>query len=235
MLGIMMFMTLCTSISYGQWPNGIVVEETYHNLTVPATATEPDMNGLVEDYGQVCVYCHGPHNAAQEVPLWNRPTPSASYRMPEQRDFDMNIDPQPTGNALLCLSCHDGTIGLDEVVEPPNEYLGPGPAGTTIDECEDCHRNGDNPDFEGVWFDTDLRDQHPFSITYDPSQDNSFKTIAEVEAAGLVFYGGKVQCLTCHEPHSAENGQFLRIPNVSRSLCFSCHKNGPGESTAHFW
>ena len=218
-----------------QWPNGLVVEETFHNLTVPATASEPDMFGLVEDFGQVCIYCHGPHNAAQDVPLWNRPTPSASYRMPDQDDFDMIIDSQPTGNALLCLSCHDGTIGLDEIVNMPAGYTGPGPAGTSIEECEDCHEEGDYPDFEGVYFDTDLRDQHPFSMVYDPSRNNDFNTIAEVEAAGLVFFDGKMQCLTCHEPHSAQYKPFLRIPNVNRSLCFVCHKIRPGENTPHFW
>ena len=150
----------------------------------------------------------------------------------------MLADPQPTGNSLSCLSCHDGTLGLDEIIDLPNLYSGPGPANTRIDACEDCHRGGDPDgglDFEGVYFDTDLRTQHPISLIYDSSRDSGFRSIAEVEAAGLVFFDGKLQCMTCHDPHSQSSVPFLRSKNVGGSFCFSCHKSQPSESTAHFW
>lgn len=219
-----------------QWPSGTRVEDTPHNLTVPARATDPDMSGLVEDYGEVCVYCHGPHGAATDRPLWNRRTPSGPYRMYE--DTQMIADVQPSGNSLSCLSCHDGTIGLDEVTRTPTHYSGSGAARTTIDECEGCHSGGSPAggiSWEGVWLDTDLRKQHPISILYDPARATGFRSVAEVEAAGLELYSGKVQCMTCHEPHSQQNRPFLRIPNTGGGLCLACHRSGPGESTAHHW
>lgn len=223
--------------SSAQWPTGVVIEETFHNLTVPARSQASDMQGLVEDYGETCVYCHAPHGAGVDGPLWNRLIPIGPYRMFDD-PMNMIADPQPTGNSLLCLSCHDGTIGLDEIVNAPNSYSGFGPAATSIEECEDCHSGG-NPegglDFEGVWLDTDFRKQHPISFIYDPSLDPDFRSVAEIEAAGLRLFDGKVQCMTCHEPHSQRFVPFLRSPNVAGSLCLTCHRSSPSESTAHFW
>ncbi len=223
------------ALLHAQWPDGVRIEDTPHNLMVPAVVTDPEMAGLVEDYGSVCVYCHAPHAGDTDRPLWNRFTPSGPFRMFEAEI--MIIDPQPTGNSLACLCCHDGTIGLDEVRDFPSNYSGPGAASTSIEECEDCHRGGDPPggiDWEGVYLDTDLRKHHPISFVYDPSRDPDFRSTAEIEAAGLVLYDGKVQCMTCHEPHTQQFRPFLRLPN-SQSLCFTCHRSDPGESTAHDW
>ena len=219
----------------GQWPDGTRVEDTPHNLVVPAVVTDPEMAGLVEDYGSVCVYCHAPHGGDTDRPLWNRFTPSGPFRMFEAQI--MIIDPQPTDNSLSCLSCHDGTVGLDDIRDFPATYSGPGPAATSIQECEDCHRGGDPPggiDWEGVWLDTDLRKHHPISFVYDPSRDPDFSSIAEIEAAGLVLYDGKVQCMTCHEPHTQQFQPFLRLANT-QSLCLTCHRSNPSETTAHAW
>ena len=224
--------------AHAQWPTGVTVEHTFHNLTVPASNRSSDMAGLITNYNEVCVYCHAPHGGRTDRPLWNRPIPRGPYRMYDE-DLDMIADAQPTGNSLSCLSCHDGTIGLDEIINPPNAHTGPGAAATSIEECDGCHSGG-NPkgglDFEGVWMRPDkLRDQHPISILYDPSRDPSFRTAAEIEAAGLKLFDGKVQCMTCHEPHSQRFRPFLRVNNTGQSLCQVCHRSGTGESTAHDW
>lgn len=220
---------------HAQWPDGTRIEDTPHNLVVPAVFTSGPMANQVEDYNSVCVYCHAPHGGDTDRPLWNRFTPSGPFRMFEAQI--MIIDPQPTDNSLSCLSCHDGTIGLDEIRDFPSTYAGAGPEATTIDRCESCHRGG-NPaggiDWEGVWLDTDLRKHHPISFVYDPSRDPDFRSVAEIEAAGLVLYSGKVQCMTCHEPHTQQFRPFLRLAN-SQSLCLTCHRSTPSESTAHAW
>ena len=219
----------------GQWPSGLAVEDTPHNLQVPAMSPDPEMVGLVVDYAQTCAYCHAPHGGETSRPLWNRLTPSGPYRMYDD-GTSMILDPQPSGNSLACLSCHDGTIGLDEIIVPPTDFTG-SPAGTLIDECESCHSGG-NPaggiDWEGVWLDTDLRKMHPISILYDPSRAPGFRSAAEVQAAGLFLFDGKVQCMTCHEPHSQQFQPFLRVPG-GQGLCLSCHTTMPAENTAHEW
>lgn len=220
----------------GQWPNGTTIPETFHNLTHPA-AISP-MSGMIANYGQPCVYCHAPHATAGTRPLWNRRLPTGPYRMYED-PLDMIADPQPTGTTRLCLSCHDGTIGLDDILVRPVGWSGSGPHRETIEECTSCH-NGGNPagglNWENVWFrPQDMRDQHPISIQYDASRDAGFHPASAVTAAGLVLENGRVQCNTCHEPHSARYRPFLRVPNSNRSLCLICHRTNPAESTAHFW
>ena len=237
--GLASWLVLIPMEAASQWPTGNTVDVTFHNLTVPARNQSSDMRGLVRDYGEVCVYCHTPHGGRTDRPLWNRPNPRGSYRMFDPGDLDMLADAQPTGNSLSCLSCHDGTVGVDEILNAPNSHTGAGPAGTPIDECEGCHSGG-NPDggldFEGVWIKPDdLRDQHPISILYDPSRDPGFNSAAEIQAAGFKLYEGKVQCMTCHEPHSQRNRPFLRVPNNGQSFCMVCHRSSPGESTAHHW
>lgn len=219
-----------------QWPTGIEVTETPHNLVRPARNADPDMINQIADYDEICVYCHTPHASLVTGAAWNRPTPSGPFRMYDGGTA-MPMDPQPTGNSLLCLSCHDGTIGLDGILNPPNTFGG-ATWGVTIDDCEGCHSGG-NPDggidWEGVWLDTDLRNHHPISIVYDPVLDPSFRTIAEVQAAGLVLYDGKVQCMTCHEPHTQQFRPFLRLSATGGQICLACHLSQPPESTAHFW
>ena len=232
------FLVLAIALKvWAQWPMGLEVAETPHNLIRPASVTDPDMAGLLENYNEVCVYCHASHGGSTAQALWNRRAPSGPYEMFDD-GTSMIMDSQPSGNSLACLSCHDGTIGLDDILDPPATYTGGGAVGTSIEECEDCHRGGDPPggvDWEGVWFDTDLRKHHPISLLYDPSRAPNFRSVAEVETAGLEFFEGKIQCMTCHEPHKQEFRPFLRVTMSSRALCFVCHTNNPGENTAHHW
>lgn len=229
-------LAMLVSAVRAEWPTGSTVPETFHNLTHPARISP--MSGMIADYGQVCVYCHTPHGSGGNRPLWNRRLPSGPYRMYEG-PLSMLADSQPTGVSRLCLSCHDGTVGLDEVLVRPVGYSGPGPRRETIERCTSCH-NGGNPaggiSWENVWFrPDDLRNQHPISVVYDASRDAGFHPASAVLAAGLVLEDGRVQCATCHEPHSERYKPFLRIPNTNRSLCLVCHRTLPSESTAHFW
>ncbi|HSB53071.1 MAG TPA: hypothetical protein VLD58_01895, partial [Gemmatimonadales bacterium] len=56
----LLFPVLAGSLS-GQWPNGVHVTDTPHNLTVPASSQASDMQGRIRNYGEICVYCHSPH------------------------------------------------------------------------------------------------------------------------------------------------------------------------------
>lgn len=229
---------LIAGSSSGQWPNGLTVDQTPHNLTIPASSTDPEMVGLVRDYGEVCVYCHGPHGGPDWAGkpgfvLWNRDRPNPGYRMPEHAQSRMLQDPAPSDRSRICLSCHDGSIGLDVITNVPNSYTGPGAAATTIDECESCHSGG-NPaggiDWEGVYFDPDMRKQHPISVLYDPSRrPGEFQPATGGSVGGVPLYEGKVECQTCHEPHSQQNGFFLRQSNLGGSLCLVCHTSMPTE------
>ncbi len=230
-------MLCCVRAAQAQWPNGSVVTQTVHNLS--RTARVDPMRNFISNYREACVYCHTPHAGRTERPLWNRVLPNGPYRMYDAGALTMIPDAQPTGTARLCLSCHDGTRALDDVINQPLTHTGPSAPGETIKRCAtDCHKGGDPEggfNWEKVWFQQDFTKQHPFSIQYDATRNASFQPAAAVEAAGLKLEDGRVQCNTCHDPHTQQNRKFLRIPNTAGSLCLACHRTPPSRSSAHFW
>ena len=88
----------------------------------------PDINAVGNDAGtsEVCIFCHTPHGSnpvvGGQAPLWNRRVPNF-----EDTDFQVYTAPnleqgtagKPVGISLACLSCHDGTIALDAIINAP--------------------------------------------------------------------------------------------------------------------
>jgi hypothetical protein len=80
---------------------------------------------------EVCIFCHTPHGGnvqgigsapAGAAPLWNRRLPdSGTYTIYSAPNFDAaGTDAgKPKGVSLACLSCHDGTIALDAIINAP--------------------------------------------------------------------------------------------------------------------
>ena len=63
-------------------------------------------------------YPHGANNAVQ-APLWNRALPTGTYNL-YSRELASGQSPTVPGiNSLMCLSCHDGTIAIDSVINMP--------------------------------------------------------------------------------------------------------------------
>jgi len=212
------FLTLFAADATAQLDN---VAITKHNLSVTSSGTDPTTGTSLVDYGEICVYCHTPHGGQTDAPLWNRNYSVAGYSMYSSSTIDMTYtNPgNPTGISLACLSCHDGTIGLDVIINPPNG--GPAVPGTTP---------GTNTMPVGSFslLDTDLRNDHPISIQYNPSLDTKFNTAASVTGAGgLRLFGvnDEVQCASCHNPHesAAAFAPFLRKQNTASALCLTCH------------
>lgn len=97
---------------------------TRHNMTQSSIgAGAVNMNPYRNDYGEVCVYCHTPHgaNSGIDLPLWNRTISSSSYITYDTLNtssLTSNVS-QPGMNSLACLSCHDGTLGVDSIINMP--------------------------------------------------------------------------------------------------------------------
>jgi hypothetical protein len=98
------------------------------------SSTNPDANavkvtgdgGTGYDTTQVCVFCHTPHGSQSrdtvDAPLWNRGITTATYQPYQSPTLDSGVGgvaPQPDGVSLACLSCHDGTVALDLLVNKP--------------------------------------------------------------------------------------------------------------------
>ena len=104
-------------------PNRDSIEFTRHNLTLSYNqAGQIVMDAIARNnYNEICVYCHTPHGANSQVnaPLWNRTVNTGEYQIYDKpRTLNRPIG-QPGPNSLTCLSCHDGTISIDSIINMP--------------------------------------------------------------------------------------------------------------------
>jgi len=106
------------------------IKNTLHNLStsniINITAGAPvNIGPGTSQTAEVCVFCHTPHGAnllaPGATPLWNRTVPNGStvYVIYGSPNFDGTNSGQPQGVSLACLSCHDGTIALDSLINMP--------------------------------------------------------------------------------------------------------------------
>ncbi len=102
------------------------IVNTRHNLT--QSYLPSGFSGFMDyarnNYGEVCVYCHTPHGANSQsgAPLWNRTINTGSYTTYNFPLMSEQTPTQPGSASVACLSCHDGTIAIDSIINMP----GPG-------------------------------------------------------------------------------------------------------------
>jgi len=189
------------------------IVNTLHNLTPtgPGVVKNPDPVGL-------CRFCHTPHRAAQTIGLWNRNLPAQAYDVYDSTTIVADIG-QPTGASRLCLSCHDGTIAVGDVLHAPGETIAPLPPlqGRTL-------------------LGTDLRDDHPISFIFDESvASNNGELVSPSALVGPVQLdaGGRLQCTSCHNPHSDTFPKFLVTTLQNAALCVTCHQKRGWSGSTH--
>jgi hypothetical protein len=94
------------------------IANTRHNLTQSFNASAIWMDSARNNYGEVCVYCHTPHGANSSAgPLWNHTMNTVSYK-PYKNMLGVEAG-IPGPESLMCLSCHDGTVAIDSVINMP--------------------------------------------------------------------------------------------------------------------
>lgn len=197
------------------------VKATKHNFS--ATSGRGAFEALpagFEDYGEICVYCHTPHGGSATAPLWNRSDPVATgWTMYTSSTLDMTRGAGPSGVSLACMSCHDGTVGIDVIT---NEPAGTFTAGDI--------RITDFPNLVNTpvdFSDKDLSNDHPIAVQYDLTKDSAFVAPTSSRVGTLPLYGTnlEVQCGSCHNPHEAASTKqpFLRMSNAQSALCLTCH------------
>lgn len=193
------------------------VQDTVHNLS----ATGP---GTLRAVGEteVCVFCHTPHSASGESrPLWNRSVPAGAYTIYESSSMKAETG-QPTGASKLCLSCHDGTIALGNVLSRPTPIPMTGGVQTLAATSASLG--------------TDLSNDHPVSFSYSSSVVSGNAQLAPPSAIPppvRLDRNGEVQCISCHDAHDNSFGDFLVQSNETSALCRTCHKMRSWESSSH--
>lgn len=173
-------------------------------------------------YG-ICSSCHTAHNAfSTDAPLWNHETTAATFTLYQSPSLDNNIT-QPQGVSKTCLSCHDGTVAVNSLHDGHGGF--------------NLQTNGYITGAKYITgyagdLGTDLSDDHPISVEYDPAADLGFANLRDpsiVTGYGLVLYGTgtpTVECGSCHDPHiPGSNGLFFRVLNgwTGKSRCQICH------------
>ncbi len=175
--------------------------------------TGHDFSSEVWSEGRICLPCHVPHDAQTDddgstMVLWNHSVTNETFTMYSGfvlERLDRDQDEQPGGASKLCLSCHDGATAVDA--------FGGGPESPSMYATDTS-------------LGTDLRDDHPIGIQYPPDGLAGFKPRANLSPVKLVSWGGRtdrVECTSCHEPHSDDFGMFLRMDNTGSALCLQCH------------
>lgn len=189
------------------------------------SGTAHDMSGETWNTAatnQLCGTCHVPHNALviAQAPLWSHTTSIAAYSMytsAVSSTFDATPGVSPDGNSKLCLSCHDGTVALDNFIGGANlsGHINDEYPGTTA--------------FVG----TDLSNDHPISFIYDAALvtlDGGLNPVTDpsnLPGGGTIhddlLFADKMQCASCHNPHDDFYGSFQRMNNDNSELCLTCH------------
>lgn len=181
-----------------------------------------DILGSVHDFqaelttGDLCAVCHTPHTSdttVSDAPLWDHEITGVTAYTLYTGNGTLDATPgQPTGISKLCLSCHDGTIGVDS--------YGAAPAGGTP---------GLQIDVNGVWSrdgvgagmtDNDLSSEHPISISY--AADTALKLSST--HTNVQLFSGNVECASCHDVHNQTGLPSLLVTtNAASALCLECH------------
>ncbi|MCD4729649.1 MAG: cytochrome c3 family protein [Bacteroidales bacterium] len=178
-----------------------------------------NISGSAHDFGtatwnpgdQICVVCHTPHNAVSVsgAVLWNRAVTTTTF-IPYTSGTMNATAGAPSGTSLLCLSCHDGTIALEDF------------GGAT---------GGSN--YVANPIGADLTNDHPISFTYDAALATADGGLFDptTSPSGLggtitvdLLNGGSLECASCHDVHNSGGfASLLRIDNAASALCLTCH------------
>ena len=169
---------------------------------------------------EICIICHIPHKAKTTVtnaPLWNHMITSVTnYSVYSSATMDAGALGQPDESSKLCLSCHDGSVALENFGSTTN--------GTT------------NYVLPANNFGTDLSNDHPISFVYDDAlatKDGRLfpPTTTTSGIAGStghidddMLIGHKLQCASCHDVHNRYGvNHLLKKSNAASGLCLTCH------------
>lgn len=199
------------------------IRVTKHNLS-------SNINKDTKSDDELCIYCHTPNGQKggfSSLPAWNKTIGVQTFTIYSSINNE-SLDETPSANtSMACLSCHDGINAINIVANAPG-------AGGTISGAVNTIPTGSvlpplNIGNENGMFLLSKGMNHPVSVTY-----NTGVAGLKVPGTPLIGWAGaktidsllknnKVECGSCHDPHEATNGTFLRISNSGGNLCIGCH------------
>ena len=170
---------------------------------------------------EVCIFCHTPHRAGADQPLWNHQTSTAVYTPYSSPTLIAKVG-QPNGASKLCLSCHDGTVAMGMLNSQSTPIAMQN--GVTV--------MPQGPTNVG----TDLSQDHPVSFTYDAAlaaANGHLQDPTTLTNQVRLDHNGQMQCTACHDPHNNQYGNFLVMSPTGSTLCTTCHINSQWAASKH--
>ena len=239
--GLLSASALAIGLSVIAQPAVAGIDGSLHDLATTDTATTT---------AQICVFCHTPHgaNTLVEAPLWNKGSTGNSYGLYNSPTMDGVTSAGSV--SLACLTCHDGTQARDNMINKPGSggYNAAGsPLGTMGNmsgfgvanlgtDLSNDHPIGmtycaalDATAAEGGACGDDSFSLNPLGGTAATRLwvDTGLLGAGTYEKTDMPLFNGgtgaSVECATCHDPHTPENGTFLRVSNTGSALCLTCH------------
>jgi len=192
---------------------------TKHDFRAASSANIRSVSGT-----DACVFCHTPHNANTGSYLWNHQLSTRDFPVYSSSTLQStvtSISPQDTSK--LCLSCHDGTIALGDTVNDGSIAFAQG-NGYALPATAASNLAGDQT----------FANDHPFGFI--PYVGGETKNPPALDAVRL-DKSGKIQCVSCHDPHREDadptTRKFLVKSNQMSALCTTCHQKTGWENSAH--
>ncbi len=220
-----------------------LIANSKHDLSTTSTATIKGTNGSLSS----CQFCHTPHLGTNPsnplAPLWNRSginssgynatdgsTPYQVYGAIATGSSGTTLSGSqvlaPGPNSKTCLSCHDGTVALGNVL------VGSADAPTTYGDYSPTRLTSGRLTGGGGAIGTDLTQEHPVGVVYQTGNKAGLNTVIntnnEINNKKWKIYGGgigtgKVECGSCHDPHNTTAGQVPFLKDTKGTMCSDCH------------
>jgi predicted CXXCH cytochrome family protein len=244
------FISTTASAFTGTYTPGTGINGTVHDLRKDKLVGYPPSP---DDYlNRICIFCHAPHHAYRPstagtagtgpiaptdytyLPLWNHKVTAQAFQPyfngPDQpqtgakRANSMDNYDRIGAVSLLCLSCHDGTIAVNEYGANPQDTKSKSSGGNAIADQYKIGKDGYLANHHPIGFDYDA------VATADAEIKPSSTTIGNFTISQLL-YGGKMECATCHAVHNKNNSgeKLLYVTDKNSGLCLTCHDKGTVE------
>jgi predicted CXXCH cytochrome family protein len=194
---------------------------------------------------ETCVFCHTPHKAASNtVPLWNKKINTDGTGLNAYSSTTMDGAVSFTGStSMACLSCHDGTQAMDNIVNAPGSGLYDSTGGGTDGLGYTWLSPGGTVDtITGKFLttalanlSTNLGDDHPVAIPYggggaDPSvatTDPDFKLLSKQTIGTNTKWWADADGDTKMESNEI---RAYTVGGVAQVECASCHDPHQGNT-----
>ncbi len=255
-VGTLIAVAACPRFAAGGPDPGTGITDSPHDLTAGhGTASTTD------EAASICVFCHAPHGGGGQAPvstrlLWNHRLSAQSFSWSDQThtvggtELPTNIGTW-AGPSKNCLSCHDGTVAVGDVLRTGS----PGLPSFTVTGSRLVDGKIAAGNLIVVEPGGDLSGNHPVGVPYPfggvPSTYNNIATGPGVELSEYVAapvnvklftdIGNDVitgpttgrtgiECGSCHDVHNRRaldrpllRDLFTSGAGASARLCLDCH------------